>query len=164
MEEEKESHSIVLRESEDNDFAFIMNSWLTSYRESSEFAKHIPKQIYFKYHHQIVDQILKRRSTTVIVAVNSDEKDLIYGYAVFEVLNKTQIVHYIYVKRAFGNFGISKALTDNAPFFVGQDTYASHATNKGQKIIDRLNLVYCPYLLWVCMILETNSLVATNRF
>ncbi len=138
---------VKIRPHQVDDLHFIYNSWLNSYRDSSEFAKKLSDKIYFDYHKKIIERILHSRvNTQVIVACNADDEDLIYGYAVFE-LAPLKIFHYVYVKRPFGGFKICSMLMDKAPFPLNEEVYASHMTHKGEKLIKKYNMVYNPYLV-----------------
>jgi len=137
---------VTIRETVKEDENFILNSWLHSYRES-QFASQISRSIYFTFHEQLLKALLKRETIKKLVAVSQDEKDLIYGYAIYEVMGDYKIFHYIYVKRPFSGFGIAKELLKNAPFPLQKGVYASHLTYKGKKLVEDNHLTYCPYLL-----------------
>jgi len=147
QDNEQEEEEFIIREYTSDDLVFVNNSLLMSYKDSSDFAKSVPKEIYFRYHHQVINNILDRASTKCFIACPETDHDLIYGYAVFETIARQNIFHYIYVKRAFCRFGLGEALMRAAPFTLDESCYASHMTHKGKKIIDKLGLIYCPYLL-----------------
>lgn len=128
------------------DYSFILNSWLKSYQAGSPFTQSISDDIYFKFHHKIIDNILNRKSTKVMIATSPTDPNLIFGYAVFEKHDDYNIFHFIYIKRPFSNFGISQRLIDSAPFTM-QGAYASHLTHKGKKLLTKYELIYCPYLI-----------------
>jgi hypothetical protein len=137
--------NIQIRAVNPDDWPFIINSWLKSFKESSDFAKNIPTDTFFEMHHKIIESILGRTSTCAFVATPTDDPELILGYAVFEKpQNYGAIAHYTYVKRSFNGFGISEKLFLASPWRL---TYATHMTHKGKKIVDKLKLIYCPYLM-----------------
>lgn len=149
--------SFIIRDYEPQDEAFIISSWLKSFREgngptsqrcpcgSPRFPWDVPQDIYYECHHAVVCKILQRTSTTTKVAVDPNERDLIYGYAVFEEIPGIHVFHYIYVKKPFSDFGIARKLIESAPFEI-RSVYASHKTHVGKRLIERLGLTYCPYL------------------
>lgn len=94
------------------DIPFIFATWLRSYRHSSNFARKISNDIFYKRHHMVIDLILKRTGSTVLVAHPIGEPDVILGYLVSETQNidALPVVHYTYVKRSFRQMGIAKAL------------------------------------------------------
>lgn len=145
---EETADQYVIRKITEADFPFIYSSWLHSYKDSSDFAKRINREIFYQFHHKVVERILLRPTTIGMVACAETDQDLIYGYAIFESIADQDIFHYIYVKKAFGGkFGISENLLKAAPFSIDKKVYASHMTYKGRKLIDKFGLIYCPYLL-----------------
>lgn len=87
-------------------FDFIYATWLKSFRYGSYFAKKIKNEIFFKHHHIVVENILSHKDTSVLVASIEDDPDLILGYLVMA----PKIIHYIYVKDTFRNFGVARSL------------------------------------------------------
>lgn len=141
------TEAITIRDYSSNDFAFIINSWLKSYQTSSLFTEDIKPKVYFKFHKFLIEQILNRKSSTVCVAVASDDPELIYGYAIFEKMGEYEVFHYIYVKRGFNHFGIAQKLIESAPFLVKSGVFCSHLTYRGHKLRKSLGLIYNPYLI-----------------
>lgn len=91
---------------------FIRHSWMIGFfRGFSSFCEHIPEDIYRKFHPKIIQGILERDTTRVLVAFPKDQHDVIAGYIVYEVPN---IVHWIYVKVAFRGFGVGKELFEKS--------------------------------------------------
>lgn len=142
-----QQHDASIRPGLPEDHAFIMSSWLQSYRDSSEFAKEIPKHVYFKYHHHVLETLLNRPSTQVIIATPKDDPDLIIGYLICEEVGDLRMFHYVYTKRPFSKMGICNLLIEGAPFPMDSRVLATHMTYKGRRIIDRLGLTYCPYAI-----------------
>lgn len=132
---------IKIRNLRAEDKPFIINSWLKSYKEQP-FAKDIPKDIYYKFHSEIIRDILNRETTKVLLAVATEDEDVIVGYVVLEE-GRINIFHYIYVKRAFNNLGIAKRLIKESGIKKG---YATHLTKSGKPFIDKSGLIYNPYL------------------
>jgi hypothetical protein len=141
------TEAIIIRNYSSKDFAFIINSWLKSYQASSSFAEDILQSVFFKFHKVIAENILNRPTTTVLLAVDKEDQDIIYGYAIFENINNLEIFHYIYVKRGFNHFGIAKKLIESAPFLIKKGVFCSHLTRKGRKLLKKIEMVYNPYLI-----------------
>lgn len=139
-------NNVAIRPYKEDDHNFILNSWLNSFAQESAFSALIDRDLFFKFHSMAVKNILKRPSTTTLIATDTPDSDLIYGYAVYEQIPEYDIFHYIYVKRPFNNFGLAKLLTEKAPFDI-KKKYASHSTRSGKKIIQDNKLKYCPYLI-----------------
>lgn len=127
------------------DLAFLYDSWLESYRRS-DFARRVKKENYFVWHRLMIDQALKRPSTTVYVANYKGEEDVILGYMVTELLNgERRIVHYAYVKKPFRRQGLASLLFQVAevqsPFII------THWTWDADPIIESKisKITYDPY-------------------
>jgi hypothetical protein len=135
---------ILIRTPHEDDFPFIIDSWLHSYQQS-QFAQSIRRDIYRKWHRNIILRVLKNAQTRI--ATDDKSSDLIYGYAVFEQYEEFKIFHYIYIKRPFNHFGISTDLINASPFPIEKGVYASHLTPMGSWIIEKYQLLYNPYLV-----------------
>jgi len=115
--------AIDLRSSHADDIAFIIASWLRSYKHKSSFAKRIQHNIFYKWHEQVIKRILDR--SAVLVAHMKDEPEIILAYIVFE----PNTIHYIYTKDEWRMMGIAKALLDQSQVkFDSDDTYFTHWT------------------------------------
>ena len=90
--------------------SLIYATWLRSYEHSSPMAKHIPRAVFFKHHHAVLDGILSR-NPTVRLAVMPDDPSVVFGWAVSEGSK----LHYLYVKPDFRKYGIAKALLADLP-------------------------------------------------
>ena len=99
---------INIRPATADDLPFIFNSWLKAYKHSSLFAKRIKHEVFFKYHHAVVERILAR-GATVLVATPVDDQNTILGYVVAEPLD-VPTLHFVYVKAPFRRFGIGRQL------------------------------------------------------
>ncbi len=139
---------LIIRKAEADDLPFILSSWLSSHSEFRRLSPKIPPDLYFKLHRPVVEDILSRPTTTIHMAVNAEEPSLIYGYAVFETLDpETNIFHYVYVKRAFNDFGIATTLIKSAPFDMYK-AYITHLTHRGMQCFSKYNFNYCFYFLY----------------
>lgn len=139
------NESLVIRPVEAEDRPFILNSWLNSYFDGSSFARLIPRSVFFPFHKRLILSLLDRASVTGLVVTSKEDPELLYGYGIFELLPDYQVVHYLYVKRAFGKLGIASQLVDDARF-TGK-VYCTHSTGAGSHLIRKKDLIYCPYLI-----------------
>lgn len=116
--------------------AFIYSSWLLSYRHG------IAKD-YYAGQRLLIGHILK--TAMVRVATAKLDVDLIHGWICY---GATGVLHYVYVKEKFRNFGIAKLLADElgpAPI------RSSHMTAAGDAWLRRLrpgNVAYNEYLAY----------------
>jgi len=132
--------ALTLRALDPSDLAFIFNSWLKSYRDSS-FGKSISNPMYFRQHHHVIDKLIGR--TEIILAVNQDDPKQIYGYVCMERRGPIPILHYLYVKQPYRKLGIARqlfALLPDDPFiYTHESPVVSKFSQKG---------VYSPYQMF----------------
>jgi ribosomal protein S18 acetylase RimI-like enzyme len=123
------------------DLNFIFATWLRSYRHASQFARKISNEIFYSRHHLVIDLILKRNGSKVLVAHPKGEPDVILGYVVTETQpDGANVLHYSYVKKSFRQMGIAKALWKDM-----NSTVFTHHTADADWIAKKFNLVYDPY-------------------
>lgn len=111
------SEQVAIRPHQAADKDFIFHSWLKAYKRYSHFARRIPHNIFFRFHHAILERLLSRPSVSVLIAHPEGEPDVIIGYLASEnepQFYKTKLIHFIYVKSAFRNLGIATALLKEA--------------------------------------------------
>lgn len=124
----------------DDDFAFVIDSWLRSYYLHTYPQKpHMPKAVFFAARAKIIKQLLIEATT--LLAVKSDDPNIIVAYICFD--KKENTIHYVYVKESFRGFGICRQLLLSQGFFDG--TRVTHLTTKGRKILLSMNYSYSPY-------------------
>lgn len=99
---------IEIRPARTEDTEFVFATWLRSYRHASQFAKKISNEVYYRWHHKVIERILAR-GAQVYIAHPIGEPEVILGYICLESQDKL-VVHYIYVKKAFRKMGVAKML------------------------------------------------------
>lgn len=112
------------------DLPFIFSTWLKSYRRSPA-VQGVPDKAYYAGEHALINRLILRPNTRVLVATPSDAPDIILGYAVLELPSAPQgatCVHYVYVKQAFRQMGIASQLLRDLP----QGSAYSHYTKACQ--------------------------------
>ncbi len=121
MKKENLKTLVSLREGKLNpkDESFIYNSWLKSHRSSPE-CKFLDNDTYYNNHKLIIQKILSREGTNIILACNPEDEDQIYGWLVEETYqlpssSSTRVIHYIYVKYNFRRMGIGRMLFEKNP-------------------------------------------------
>jgi GNAT superfamily N-acetyltransferase len=127
------------------DFNFIINSWLKSYRVSPS-CRDISNGIYFAGQTDIIENLLRNPETIGMILCAKDDPDQIMGYAIFD--NSAPVLHYLYVKHPFRKRGFGKLL-----FSIVQDHHRNkriHVTslprNMG-KMVKKYHMVYNPYVI-----------------
>lgn len=108
------SESLGYRRAEDPDRAFIVNSWVSSFK-LSHAAGVIPLSMYEPVYREAVGVVLERPGIEVWVAYHPGETDAIadlYGWICVERGHPSPLVHYTFVKAAFRRMGIARGLFD----------------------------------------------------
>lgn len=127
----------VIRKATQADHNLILSTWLRSYKYGSNWGQSMAAEEYYPWHELIIKGILERPGTYVYCAVDPEATDVVWGYSVYEQQGPNQVLHYVYVKKAFRGFGICKLLTQQ-PF-----THYTHKTF--DPIISKLTAIYSPY-------------------
>lgn len=141
-----ETEDLTFRPLQDSDKAFVFNSWLKSYRNSS-FAKSMINEVYFTFHAKLIEQALV--SSQVIVAASTVDQTQVYGWIVFRQLDEDTIVHYVYVKFPYRKFGLGEQLLRFASPDAEKYTIITHEPRNFELLSKKFNLVYNPYLIGV---------------
>ena len=134
---------ITIRPANASDIGFIFNSWLKSFR-NSDFAINISNEIYYAEHHKVIESLLKNYN--VLVAVNSDDLNQIYGFICGGHTENILTIHYVYVKHTFRKMGIGELLLNS---FEHNPEYASiytHRTKSSNQLSKKYNFIYHPYV------------------
>ena len=93
----------IIRSQREDDTAFILSSWLKSYRQSP-LVRLVDNDIYYREQAKLVMSALE--GSVCLLAVDPEDNDVIWGFIVFRV-NR---VEYIYVKHLMRLNGIAKQL------------------------------------------------------
>lgn len=126
-----------------DDIPFIFATWLKSYRYASTFARKISNDIYYKRHHMVIDLILKREGSVVLVAHPKGEPNVILGYMVAENQGGEDVIHYTYIKKSFRQMGIAGKLWDKLD--KTKKYLFTHYTVDSDWLVKKFNLTYDPY-------------------
>ncbi len=138
----------MIRQGKEEDLPFIYSTWLRNYKHSSDFAKEIAPAVYYKFHQAAIERIIKR-GALVLMAVDNEAPDVIWGWAVVEKTPEADIVHYLYVKKAFRGLGVGTELLQMAQVNPTKLAY-SHITTAGKKFLEgvaKSNALYIPYAI-----------------
>jgi len=140
--------SVVIRDAQVTDRAFISQTWVTSFRSSQDTGP-VPVEIYFDTFRKVIADLLARPAVKVLVAVDSElpPPHEIHGYLVFEpgphrkgtqMLPKSA-VHFCYVKELHRRQGVARSLFREAgidpahPFFFTFRTPDARAVLKERR-------------------------------
>lgn len=136
--------AIKIRAASESDKPFIYANWLRHYKNRSYFAKRIRNSVFYKWHHLVLEKILDRSSTKILIAHPPEEAELILGFMVYEDQPDGSVIHFVYIKPQFKRMGIAKKLFASADLKESQ--YFTHWTFDVDELIQKLpNLIYDPY-------------------
>lgn len=137
----------LIRPPKTEDVAFIASTWLNNFKNSSKFGQNIKKGIFYDNHAKIVNRILSK-TNHVYIAHLPDDEDTIIGYMVGDAIDDTcNVIHFIYVKQPFRNFGVMKELLIHSEIDLSTALY-THETYVGADIIKTKypGMIHNPYL------------------
>jgi hypothetical protein len=127
-----------------NDIPLIYSTWLKSYQCDSNVGLSVSKSVFFENYRLIVDQILEKNTTEILIACSNDDPNVIYGYLIAEP--SENILHYIFVKEPFRNFKIAKSLFNQA-FHDGMGVVIiTHSTYSAKELTGKFT--FNPFKLW----------------
>jgi len=115
IEAKLKSHDVVFRYMQDSDINFILNSWLSSYRNSLPVT-HVPNDVYFPEQKKIIHSLLD--NVSVLIIADSEDTSVDIGYIIGERKDNFFIIDWVYVKHLFKNFGLAQTLIH---FLAGKD-------------------------------------------
>lgn len=130
-----------------SDEAFVLSSWLKSYRDGA-LVRHIPNTIYYDNHHELVKGLLKNGTT--MVACDPEAPDILYGYINFEVsVSNELLIHYVYIKHSFRKMGVMTAMLRE---IVDKESptamYGTHMVSGMLHWAKKHGVIYNPYILF----------------
>ncbi len=131
-----------LRHATLNDFNFIANSYLKSYRDAPA-TKHLINQIYYDLYKDKLTYMLENSDVTV--ACSDEDADQILGYLISSEIHGKPIVHYVYVKHLFRQMGVAKALlTAMVPKWGQGMVICTHTARHFDELRAKYKLIYTP--------------------
>jgi hypothetical protein len=100
---------LKIRPAEPTDLNFIFDSFRASISFDAELGRDVSRRVFVREFMRTIDEILK--VSKVAVACKADEPDIILGYLVYD-----HKIQFCFVKMAFRQMGIARALADHAGF------------------------------------------------
>ena len=130
------------------DESFVFNSWLKSFKDAP-MVSGATSTIYFKEMHDVIKCVIRDPSTTVIIASSPEDSESIFGYIVSQRIGAAQVIHWVYVKHSFRNFGIGRHLEAAAKSIAPHESLAYTLRTKLSDVLTRKDsYVYNPFILW----------------
>lgn len=137
----REGVQVAIRQARPGDMGLVYTTWLDTYQESA-FARFIKQTIYRDRQRKLIDSILSRPTTHVLVATAPEDDDIVLAYLVVE---HPDVAHYAFTKREFRRLGIARHLLATLP----SRFRFSHRTAFGEPFLKRLtpkfSAEYDPY-------------------
>lgn len=135
--------AISIREGDDEDTHFILDSWLNDFRTYGHGMKHVRTDAFFAHHRPIVERTLARHGSGLRIAVATplEASETILGYLVCS----PSTAHYVYVKGPFRRFGIATRLLESLHPECKQYSYRTDTTAAINLIGKLKHLSYNPY-------------------
>lgn len=118
------------------DEPFVAASWFESYWRNV-MHNLVQRETYREGQDRVINEILRRRTTRVLVAFAPHEVDHILGYAVLEPPGK---LHYIYVKSTYRRMGVATGLMPNT-----LQEYTHTSDKRGLAFLNLHQLQFNPY-------------------
>lgn len=141
---------ILLRGPNPKDSSFLLDSWIREERD--KFPNNlVDKAIFYEHYKEIVKVLISK--SMVLLAVNPEDTDQIYGYLVFEKNFEIPIIHFLYVKLVFRENGIATQLIKSIfPNFQTEKTIITHVPRARKDIptkqsLIKFNLRYDPFII-----------------
>lgn len=151
---------ILVRAAIASDIPFIMNAWLSSFRQSYH-VRGLEGPVYYNEQRRVAETLLQRAS--VLVACDPESPTTIWGWAIGEEVDCYLVVHFIYVRGGFQDLGIGTHLVQT--FLDGSlgcvALVYTHQTKAGRKWAEKMSerapqtehngrmpVIYNPYFLY----------------
>lgn len=134
---------IVTRDLVQDDVAFVMSTFLKGLLfGGSDYFRKIPRDVYFHYHHKVIERLLLSPTTTCKVAVLKDAPDVILGYIIYRTADNKSVIDFAFTKKDWRNIGILNMLLPPNVIAV------SNLTRIGESIITKKlpKAVFNPYI------------------
>ncbi len=130
-----------------SDLPFIYSTWLRSYRQMP-FAKNMSNDTFFYHHKQVIETILAKPNTSIVLIHEESDPNHLYGYSVIESYGEAFIIHYIYIKHSYRRLGLARDLLESQITSLGTKlTFVTHESRNHMKFKDKFQLEYNPYLI-----------------
>lgn len=130
----------LLRPAEDRDTAFVIGSWLESYKNAAPkgtWRHQLPWPRYRRQQTAVIKHAMEHGST--VVACVPDDTDHLLGFA----CGRGSVVHYVHVRPERRRLGLATMLVQTLSL-GGGTCEASHMTPAGEHLGRKFSLTYNP--------------------
>lgn len=101
------SNSVHVRQYGEQDYNFILNSYLKSYR-ISESNRYMDNDLYYASYKKLLDKLLHR--ATCLIACNPEDEDQIFSWILYDDVDGIPVIHFVYTKYPYRKMKIAKTL------------------------------------------------------
>lgn len=114
---------VLIRKAGDSDLGFVLSTWIKGYRYSPEVLR-VGRRVFLKTHKERMRKLIARSS--VLVCCDRQERDELFAYVVLERLNDGCIIHWLYTKPLYREFGLARILLETCQRLAeGRPLYCS---------------------------------------
>ncbi|RYF46773.1 MAG: N-acetyltransferase [Cytophagaceae bacterium] len=132
---------LQFRSIEPSDFNFILNAWMRSYRDSKRDHTNTD---YYHGQQNLIAAISQRR--TMIIGCDAEAPEWMAGFICGQKLKDGRLlVDYVYVKHAYRERGIARALLDALGYNRDFEIIATHWTKQVDKVGRRYGATHNSY-------------------
>ena len=140
------AEKVGIRLATEPDMAYINDSWIRSYRQTSLWARRMKSETFYRNHRKIIHELLDRCPT--VVAYDPESPSHLLGFACGERWPECLVMHWITVKFPFRGFKLARVLMGAFEWKDTDPVVCTHWTTGMDDFRDRFRLVYNPYLLF----------------
>lgn len=102
----------------------LFSNWLRSLKKGNDYFKLIDNDAYYDVYHKYIEMLLLKPTTTVRLAVLSDDYDVVLAWAVVD----GDVLHYVYTNKDYRRQGFATAVVPKSV------TTITHLTRVGMAI------------------------------
>lgn len=118
---------IYTRDYIEEDYNFIMSTWLKGLRYGNDFFKSVASKPYFESYHGAIDKLLGSSDVRIQVSCLKEDPSVILGYSIA----RGEVLDWVYVKQDWRQIGIARSLVPEGV------TTVSHWTTLGKKCMPK---------------------------
>lgn len=131
---------IAIRPYTPADYNFILATWLRGLYYGDSWFSLIPKDVFMKHYHNVIESLLSLPTTKVKIACLRDDPEVILGYVV--VNQDDTVLHFCFIKKAWRAIGIARSLVSPSTKTV------THLTKLGQILLRKKpEIVFNPFTI-----------------
>lgn len=102
-----------VRVAKPGDMNLVLSDWKRSCRQHTRDGRTMRSTVFFRYYGDLIDRVLKRPGTVVMVACDHDDPDRLFGWLCVSldyIAKGLHVVHYGAVKSLYRRAGVFRAL------------------------------------------------------